>query len=129
VTPEGRDYLDKAAEDLGDARKILAINLARPAARSAYYAAFHAAEAMIFERTGKVAKTHSGVRSVLASLLARDAADTRVLLTFLARAYKFKEIGDYGLGDAAMVTEDEARDLIEGAAQFIGAVKRLIATP
>jgi uncharacterized protein (UPF0332 family) len=59
VTPEAKDYLDKARDDLDDARKIVAIHLATVAARSAYYAAFHAAEA----RTGKIAKTHSGVRT------------------------------------------------------------------
>ena len=46
MTPEASDYLRKAREDLGDARKIAAINLARAAARLAYYAAFHAAEAL-----------------------------------------------------------------------------------
>jgi len=129
VTPEARDYLAKAREDLADARKILAIHLAKPAARSAYYAAFHAGEALIFERSGKVAKTHSGVRTLLASVLPRTEVDARVLLTFLARAYKFKEIGDYGVGDGAVVTEDEARDLVGGAARFIAAVSGLIETP
>jgi hypothetical protein len=33
------------------------------AALEAYLAVFHAAEANIFEHTGKVAKTHRGVRS------------------------------------------------------------------
>jgi uncharacterized protein (UPF0332 family) len=64
VTPEAQAYLDKAREDLDDARKIMAINLAKAAARSAYYAAFHAAEALIVE----------------------GASDQRYLLTFLARA-------------------------------------------
>jgi uncharacterized protein (UPF0332 family) len=62
VKPEAQDYLDKALEDLGDAEKIAGIFLAKVAARSTYYAAFHAAEAFIIERTGKVPKTHNGVR-------------------------------------------------------------------
>ena len=57
MTPEAKDYLDKARDDLEDARKIAAIHLAKVAARSAYYVAFHAAEALIIERTGKIAKT------------------------------------------------------------------------
>jgi uncharacterized protein (UPF0332 family) len=61
VTPEAKDYLEKARAHLGDARKVAAIGLANSAARSAYYAAFHAAQALVFERTGKIAKTHSGV--------------------------------------------------------------------
>jgi hypothetical protein len=49
VTPEAAAYLDKAREDLNDARAIVAIGLAKAAARSAYYAAFHAAEAFIID--------------------------------------------------------------------------------
>jgi uncharacterized protein (UPF0332 family) len=98
VTPEAKDYLDKARDDLSDARKIAAIGLAKVAARSAYYAAFHTAEAFIFERTGKIVKTHSGVRSEFARL-ARETPDIdKALPIFLAKAYKFKEIGDYGVG-------------------------------
>ena len=69
MTPEAKDCLDKARDDLDDARKIVAIHLAKVAARSAYYAAFHAAGALTIERTGKVAKTHSGVRTEFARLL------------------------------------------------------------
>jgi uncharacterized protein (UPF0332 family) len=88
VTPEAKDYLDKARDDLDDARKIAAIHLAKVAARSAYYAAFHAAEALIIERTGKVAKTHSGVRTEFARLLKDTSGGERAMLTFLAQGYK-----------------------------------------
>ena len=64
MMPEAADYLEKAQGDLADARKVSGIGLATVAARPAYFAAFHAAEAFIIERSGKVAKTHSGVRAV-----------------------------------------------------------------
>jgi len=48
VSPESEDYLQKARQDLDDARKIMQISLGTVAARSAYHAAFHAAEAVIF---------------------------------------------------------------------------------
>ncbi len=41
---------------------VAALPLPRLAARSAYLAAFHAAEALIIEETGKVAQTHAGVQ-------------------------------------------------------------------
>jgi uncharacterized protein (UPF0332 family) len=47
MTPEAGDYLEKARDHLDEARKIAAIGLAKAAARSAYYAAFHAAQAFI----------------------------------------------------------------------------------
>jgi uncharacterized protein (UPF0332 family) len=115
VTPEAEDYLAKARDDLDDARKIIAIPLAKVAARSAYYAAFHAAEALIIERSGKVAKTHSGVRTEFARLLKDKSGPERALLTFLAQAYKYKEISDYGVSRGAGVTDQEAKDAIDAA--------------
>jgi uncharacterized protein (UPF0332 family) len=126
VTPEAKDYLDKARDDLDDARKIVAIHLAKVAARSAYYAAFHAAEALIIERTGKVAKTHSGVRSELARLLKDTPGGEKAMLTFLAQGYKYKEIGDYGVGRGAVVTDEEANDAIDNAARFFERVTALL---
>ncbi len=126
MTPEAEDYLDKAREDLSDARKIAGIPLAKVAARSAYYAAFHAAEAFIIERTGKVAKTHSGVRAEFARLLKGTPGGERALLTFLAQAYKYKEIGDYGVGHGAVVTDEEAKDAITAAARFIERLTALL---
>jgi uncharacterized protein (UPF0332 family) len=126
VTPEAKDYLDKARDDLDDARKIVAIHLAKVAARSAYYAAFHAAEALIIERTGKVAKTHFGVRSELARLLKDTPGGEKAMLTFLAQGYKYKEIGDYGVGRGAVVTDEEANDAIDNAARFLERVTALL---
>jgi hypothetical protein len=40
MTPEAKDYLDKAREDLSDARKIAEISLAKASARSAWAARF-----------------------------------------------------------------------------------------
>jgi hypothetical protein len=72
VTPTAADYPEKARTDLDESRKIEAIDIAAVAARSAYFAVFHAAEAFIFERTGKIAKTHAGVRAEFARLMKRS---------------------------------------------------------
>jgi uncharacterized protein (UPF0332 family) len=66
------------------------------AARAAYLAGFHAAQALISERTGQIAKSHSGVRSAFARLVKDDPQIDRALVRFLGRAYRFKEIADYG---------------------------------
>jgi uncharacterized protein (UPF0332 family) len=108
VTPEAADYLSKARDDLNDARKIAAIGLAKVAARAAYYAAFHAAEAFIVERTGRIAKTHSGLRSEFARLARGMPQIDRTFSRFLAEAYKYKEISDYGVGPGASITMAEA---------------------
>ena len=64
MKPEAADYLGKARQCLDDAKQIAAATpLHHIVAREAYLAAYHAAEAYLFERTGKAAKTHRGLRS------------------------------------------------------------------
>jgi uncharacterized protein (UPF0332 family) len=72
VTPEAERYLEKAQQCLSNARAELDIRLSNDAGRNAYLAVFHAAQAVIFERTGKVAKTHRGVHSEFARLAKDD---------------------------------------------------------
>ena len=61
---------------MADAHKVVDIGLAAVAARLAYYAAFHAAEAVIVERSDKIVKTHAGVRAEFARL-SRDEPEPR----------------------------------------------------
>lgn len=75
--PEADRYLAKAHESLGEARQIIQIGLAAAAARSAYYAAFHAAEAYIFAKTGRVGKRMQACErnlSVLQGMKPKSAA-------------------------------------------------------
>jgi uncharacterized protein (UPF0332 family) len=127
MTPEAASYLAKAREDLNDARQIAGIGLAKVAARSAYYAAFHAAEAFIVEKTGRVAKTHSGVRSEFARLAKDDPHIGKTVTAFLAQAYKYKEIGDYGVGADATVTMSDAQAAITSAGEFLARLGALLA--
>lgn len=66
--PETGAYLAKAQQCLKEARIVAANDLAEAAGRAAYLAAYQAAQALIFERTGKAAKSHNGVRSEFARL-------------------------------------------------------------
>ena len=128
MTPEARDYLAKAGEELAEARAIMGIGLAKAAARGAYYAAFHAAQALLVARTGRIAKTHTGVRTALAQLPREGSPSDRDLLTFLARAYKYKEIGDYGVGPGIVITIGDAENLLAGADRFVARVTALLET-
>lgn len=129
MTPEAGKALARAQEDLRDARIVAALPLARVAARSAYYAMFHAAEASIFERTGRAAKTHSGVRSLFAQST-KDLPDPdRGLAGDLARAYSHKESADYGTDPARIVTDEAAAETIAAADRFITRVAALLAAP
>lgn len=123
MKPETLQYLARALEDLREARQIAAIGLARAAARSAYYAAFHAAEAYIVEKTARVAKTHSGVRAEFSRLAKDDPLIAQTMPAFLRQAYRYKEIGDYGVNPDVVITMARAEAAIISAAAFIESVR------
>ncbi len=125
--PETAAYLTKSRQSLTEARVVLASGLTEAAGRAAYLAAFHAAQALIFDRTGKAAKTHGGVRSEFARLAKDDARIERGFVSFLARAYSLKEAADYAIGHDARVSA-EAAQAIEIAARFVEAIARLLST-
>lgn len=126
MTPEAGDYLNKARQSLQEARAVASIELPVAAGRAAYLAAYHAAQALIFDRTGKIAKTHSGVRSEFARLAKEDPRVDRAFTAFLAQAYTLKEIADYGVGPETGVTLAEAGQAIETAGRFVDCISSLI---
>jgi len=78
VTPDAELFLDKARQCLADAVLYQPL-LPRIAGREAYLAAYHAAEALVLERSGKIAKTHSGLRSEFARLTRHEPRIDRAL--------------------------------------------------
>lgn len=127
MRPEAADYLAKARADIVNARDWLdAVHRGSEAARVSYLAAFHAAQALIFERTGKVAKTHRGVRSTFAELTKGDARLDQDLRRLLGRGYQRKEIADYGVGPQPSISETEAREMIDTAVRFIDCVAGML---
>jgi uncharacterized protein (UPF0332 family) len=127
VTPEAGRYLERAQQCLTRARLILAAGVSEDAGRAAYLAAFHAAQALIFERTGTVAKTHRGVRSQFSGLTRDEPRIDAGLRGFLVEGYNLKSIADYEVGPDACVPFDEAAAAIEIAVRFVDRVAELIA--
>lgn len=124
--PETFAYLAKAQQALEEARIVAANDLAAAAGRAAYLAAYHAAQAFIFERTRKSAKSHNGVRSEFARLAKEESRIDKGYATFLARAYNLKATADYAIGDDVGVSLSEAGQAIESAAQFVESISRLL---
>jgi uncharacterized protein (UPF0332 family) len=128
VTPEAADYLAKAREFLAKAQDMLASGWPDEAARAAYLAGYHAAEAYIFERTGKTVKTHRGLRSEFGRLARSELRIGREFLTFLVEAYEFKSIADYAIGAAACpISEADAASAIDTATWFVECIAGLLA--
>jgi uncharacterized protein (UPF0332 family) len=121
LTPEAAGYLEKARQCLGYARVNLSVQLGNDAGRNAYLAAFHAAQALIFERTGKVAKTHQGVHTGF-NRLANAEGIHRDLQRFLAQAYNLKAVADYEMGPDSVVPLERAGAAIEDAGKFVDAI-------
>jgi uncharacterized protein (UPF0332 family) len=125
LTPEVEEHLDKARECLLRAKIILGAGVGEDAGRDAYLAAFHAAQALILARSGKVVKTHRGVPRLFAQL-AKNEARLREFLRFLSQAYNLKDITDYELGPSASVPLDRAADAIETAERFVDRVAEIL---
>ena len=86
MKPETANCLERAREALADAKMIAAASIHRVAAREAYVAAFHAAEAYIFERRERVVKTHRGLRTLFSEIAKSDPGVPADFPQFLAEA-------------------------------------------
>jgi len=127
LKPESADYLTKSRECLDAAKTINAFPLPQVAAKEADLAIYHAAHAFVFESTGKAVKSHKGMRSKFAEVTKGDARFDRALTSLLGRAYKFKEITDYGVDAQGSVTVEEAQELLDLAEQFVERVIQWLA--
>ena len=61
MTPESKERIEKTREYLARGKIILGAGVGEDAGRDAYLAGFHAAQALILARTGRILKTHRGV--------------------------------------------------------------------
>lgn len=128
MRPEAADYLGKARQCLDEAKQIAAqLSLHHIVAREAYFAAYHAAAAYLFESTGKTAKSHRGLRSEFARLARNEPRIDREYLTFLAEAYEYKSIADYAAGPATLsIGAADASSAVETASRFIDCIAELL---
>lgn len=108
---------------------MLQVGLNEDTGREVYLACFHAARALIFERTDKVAKTHSGVQTEFYRLTRGDGRLDADLRRFLSRAYQFKSPADYEIGPLAAMTPVQAGDALATATRFIETVADLVKAP
>ena len=126
MTPESTRYLDKAAQCLSNARAVLGINLANDAGRNAYFAVFHAAQALIFERTGKISKSHNGVQSQFAVIVKNEPNIDESFVIFLSQAYILKAVADYETGLGSTIRSDRAAAAIEMAEKFLDCIRDVL---
>ena len=105
---------------------MLDVQLNEAAGRTAYLAGFHAAQALIFERTGHSVKTHGGVKTEFHRQIRGDTRVDGDLRAFLGFAYNLKAIADYQTGPGSDVSPELAAEAIESAARFVAKMAELI---
>jgi uncharacterized protein (UPF0332 family) len=126
VKPQTGAFLDKARELLSRADAMLGIGLNEDAGRTAYLAGLHAAQAFIFESTGRAFKKHSGVQREFARLAKSEPSIDSELRAFLPRTYNFKAIADYETGPGSKMSAESARAAVQAARRFVEHVIALI---
>jgi uncharacterized protein (UPF0332 family) len=126
MTPEVERFLKKARHCLDNARLNLQVHATDDAGRNAYLGAFHAAQALIFERSGKVAKTHHGVHSQFEKLAKDEAGLDLELRRFLPSVYRLKSIADYETGPDSEISPERAAAAMETARRFVDVIARLL---
>ncbi|MBF0528614.1 MAG: HEPN domain-containing protein [Deltaproteobacteria bacterium] len=129
MTPEASRFLEKAQKLLEHADTMLGVGLNDDAGRTAYLAGFHAAQALIFERTGKMPKTHKGVQMDFFRLTKNDPHVDPDLRIFLSQAYNLKAIADYETGPGFEVSPERAQEAVETGKRFVTHLAGLITTP
>jgi uncharacterized protein (UPF0332 family) len=105
---------------------MMGVGLDEPAGRTAYMAALHAAQALIFENTDKVVSSHKGVQSEFWLLTKDEPRVDDELRAFLSRAYRFKRIADYETGPGSHISAEAARTVIATAHRLVDCVAALI---
>lgn len=119
MSPQAEQFEAKARSLLTQARAMMTIPLPDAVGRNAYLAAFHVAQALIFERNGRVAKTHRGVQSEFLRLTRDDPRVDPNLRAFLSTAYDLKAVADYEIGPDAVVPLGEATEALRQAEAFV----------
>jgi uncharacterized protein (UPF0332 family) len=129
LTPEAARFLDKARRLLAEAEAMLGIGLADAAGRTAYLAGFHAAQALIFERTGRAVKTHRGAQAEFLRLTHDDPRLDPGLRVFLPQSHSLKAIADYETGPGAEVPPERAEAAVKTGGHFVARVADLLSGP
>ncbi len=111
-----KGYLEKAEKKLKVAEKLLRSDDYEDAVSRAYYAVFHAAQALLLTE-GERAETHKGVVTLFGLLFVKTGKFKKDLGKYLANLKDERESGDYEI--FSYVERETAETAIEEAKEFI----------
>jgi len=120
---EIRYFMEKAEKFLTTAEHTLNIGDYDSCVSRSYYAMFFMAEAVLLTKNLS-ASSHKGVISLFGEHFVKTGIFDREMGKALNDAYDKRLIGDYGVG--FIVTEEEARDLLEASQNFVQKLKNYL---
>jgi len=123
MSPRSEEFMEQARERLSDAQKIVGLVHPVVALNTAYYAMLNAARAALSER-GEHAKTHSGTWTLFSATFVAPGEFDQGLSVLARRAKEAREKGDY---EATPPSAEEAKEFVDGAAEFVAAIEKLLA--
>ena len=117
---EIRNFIEKAEKFLTTAEHALDIGDYDSCVSRSYYEMFFVAEATLLTK-GLTASSHKGVISLFGENFVKTGIIERDFGKALTDAHDKRLVGDYGIG--FIVTEEEAKDLLETAQNFVQKLK------
>jgi hypothetical protein len=118
-----KGYIEKAQKKLAVADKLLQSGDYEDAVSRAYYAAFHAAQALLLTE-GEKAETHKGVVTLFGLFFVRTGKFNKNFGKFLANLKDDRESGDYEVfsyidKESAEIALSEAREFVKESEVYL----------
>ncbi|TWT02115.1 HEPN domain-containing protein [Reyranella sp. CPCC 100927] len=123
MRPEAARRLAKAERFLHQATILDETVMTETVIHGAYYAMFHAAAAVLLERTGKAPKTHAAMVGQFSGIARTAGKDAELLARRFNRAESRRLIADY---DDVPAEEDDAASVRASAIEFLALCRRLL---
>lgn len=115
-----KGYLEKAEKKLEVAEKLFSSGDFEDAVSRAYYAVFHAAQALLLTE-GEKAETHKGVVTLFGLLFVKTGKFNKNLGKYLANLKDDRESGDYEI--FSYIDKETTESAIAEAKEFIKEAK------
>ena len=129
TTESSPEYVERelqlADEALDDAAFLLQGNRLKAAANRAYYAMFHAVQAVLASAGVRRPRTHSGAINLFSRYWVRTGKVDRVFAKDLQDAFDLRQTSDYDV--YAVMGGEVVGETIDRAKAFVAEVKRLFA--
>ena len=115
--------LFKSGQDLSSAKSLANVQSWDGVINRLYYAAFHCVSALLYQND-MVAKSHSGIKSLLELHFVKTGLLSIEWGKFYARLFSDRSESDYE--DFAIITAEDVLPLVPQTEEFIDVIKRLI---